>query len=108
MEIQGLKNIKEGQNRGILCKINKETKADKLRLGFLGTSVCAHTQAYVRSPVICTHILQAYVCMQKACTCRHTLKPQPRNKNVENKPETKTKEITTSHALKQGNYVNLN
>ena len=43
MEIQGLKNIKEGQNRGILCKINKETKADKLRLGFLGTSVCAHT-----------------------------------------------------------------
>ena len=35
-EKQGLKNIKEGQNRGILWKRNKETDAKKLRLGFLG------------------------------------------------------------------------
>ena len=36
-------NIKEGQNRGMLCERNIETKVEKLKLGFLGTSMHAQT-----------------------------------------------------------------
>ena len=39
------KNIQEAQNKGILCKRNKEIEVEKLILGFLGTSIRAHTRA---------------------------------------------------------------
>ena len=38
-----LKNIKECQNKGILCKRNKETEAKKNWIRVLGWSMHAHT-----------------------------------------------------------------
>ena len=41
-------------------------------------SIRAHTWAYVRRSVVCLQILRAYVRMQEACTCKHTLNPNPK------------------------------
>ena len=42
MEAKTQKHKKE-QNRGLLCDRNKETEAERLKLGFLGMSMSAHT-----------------------------------------------------------------
>ena len=65
-----LESIKRDQTKTYAMKETKKQKQKERKLGFLGTSMRAHTQACVRKLVVCIRILQARVCMQKACVCR--------------------------------------
>ena len=73
------------KKRSILCKRNKETEAEKLRLEFLDTSMRAHTQACVRSQLyVCKYFEPVYKC-RKHAHVDTTL----RNRNAKNRAKKK-------------------
>ena len=73
---QRLIGMKKVQNKSILYKQNKEIEAKMVRLGFLGMSMCAHTQD-LRTQPTCMHThtssmrahVYAYTYFQYACAC---------------------------------------
>ena len=81
-------HVKTSQNKGVLNKRIKETKAEKVELGLLGFSMCTHTQGLRMQP-ICMHM---HTCL-KTLTQKH--------RNAKNRGELKTINLTTEHALKQ-------
>ena len=81
-------HVKTSQNKGVLNKRIKETETEKVELGFLGLSICTHTQG-LRTQPICMHM---HTCL-KTLTHKH--------RNAENRAELKMINLTVEHALKQ-------
>ena len=71
-------------------------KKQKQKGSDLGMSMCAHTQASVRSLVVCVHILRVCVCMQKVCVRIYAINPNP-----------KTQEHNRTKNFKSGNLACL-
>ena len=88
----------------MLCERNIETKAEKLKLGFLGMSMHAQTQACVLAQQYAyTYFEPAYVCR------KHAHADTPQNPNLEtetqkNRAETKTKETNNLTCFKKESY----